>query len=323
MISKEYKNKVDLLARILPLLNNFNFFALKGGTAINFFYQNRPRLSVDIDLAYTPINKREEAINEINNGLNELKEKVDNLGLKGIIKQTKDKDIRKLLCHNKETEIIIEPNYTIRGSLFPINKISCCHEIENEYGRIKINVLPKEEVYAGKFCASLDRGHPRDLFDIKELYKRENITEDMVKCFIVYALCGNKAIDKMFLSSPKVNINNIDSVLENKFYGMSDIPFTKEDYIEILNKLKKDLYKRILPYSDFIINFFSLKDYSKITPFKDLEKFPAFRWKEINLRKLKDIDIKTFEKQAESIKSFLGRERDENTPQQGIGTPIL
>lgn len=45
-----YRNQVTLLIETLPVLNEFECFALKGGTAINLFFQNMPRLSIDIML---------------------------------------------------------------------------------------------------------------------------------------------------------------------------------------------------------------------------------------------------------------------------------
>lgn len=39
--------KAELLLRILPLIHKEEVFALKAGTAINFFVRDRPRLSVD------------------------------------------------------------------------------------------------------------------------------------------------------------------------------------------------------------------------------------------------------------------------------------
>ena len=57
--------QAELLLRILPLIYKEQEFALKGGTAINFFVQDLPRLSVDIDLTYLPVNDRDFALNEI------------------------------------------------------------------------------------------------------------------------------------------------------------------------------------------------------------------------------------------------------------------
>ena len=61
--------QAELLLKILPLIFKEKVFALKGGTAINFFVRDLPRLSVDIDLTYLPVNERDVALNEIGNRL--------------------------------------------------------------------------------------------------------------------------------------------------------------------------------------------------------------------------------------------------------------
>lgn len=61
--------QVELLVRVLPLVAQEKLFALKGGTAINLFVRDLPRLSVDIDLTYLPIDERDTALLAINDGL--------------------------------------------------------------------------------------------------------------------------------------------------------------------------------------------------------------------------------------------------------------
>ena len=68
-----YKAQCTLLLRILPIINRIDSFALKGGTALNFFVRNLPRLSVDIDLVYTKINERMESLQEISLELQKVK----------------------------------------------------------------------------------------------------------------------------------------------------------------------------------------------------------------------------------------------------------
>lgn len=60
-----YLRQVQLLVRCLPEVSKESCFALKGGTAINLFYRDMPRLSVDIDLAYLPLKSRDESLSEI------------------------------------------------------------------------------------------------------------------------------------------------------------------------------------------------------------------------------------------------------------------
>lgn len=56
-----YFKQVQLLVRLLPFVAKEECFALKGGTAMNLFIRNLPRLSVDIDLVYLPLDGRQEA----------------------------------------------------------------------------------------------------------------------------------------------------------------------------------------------------------------------------------------------------------------------
>ncbi len=60
-----YRRQAALLVRALPLVAVETCFALKGGTAINLFVRDMPRLSVDIDLTYLPVADREASLREI------------------------------------------------------------------------------------------------------------------------------------------------------------------------------------------------------------------------------------------------------------------
>jgi len=72
MAREPYAAQVALLVRILPLVLAEEVFALKGGTALNLFYRDLPRLSVDIDLAYLPIKDRTESLVDINAAMDRL-----------------------------------------------------------------------------------------------------------------------------------------------------------------------------------------------------------------------------------------------------------
>jgi predicted nucleotidyltransferase component of viral defense system len=69
--------QAELLLRVLPSVNEEEVFALKGGTAINFFFRDLPRLSVDIDLTYLPVNDRKTALIEIGKALLRILERVE------------------------------------------------------------------------------------------------------------------------------------------------------------------------------------------------------------------------------------------------------
>lgn len=73
-----YRNKVELLLRILPFVMDERVFAVHGGSAINLFFKDMPRYSVDIDLTYIPLAGREESLNDINSHLSSIAEKAKN-----------------------------------------------------------------------------------------------------------------------------------------------------------------------------------------------------------------------------------------------------
>ncbi len=62
------------MLRVLSQIRSESCFALKGGTAINFFIRDVPRLSVDIDLTYVPLDSRETALRSIGDALARITE---------------------------------------------------------------------------------------------------------------------------------------------------------------------------------------------------------------------------------------------------------
>ena len=67
-----YFKQAELLLQVLPIINKHKVFALKGGTAINFFVRNLPRLSVDIDLTYLDIKPRKDSLSDMTNRFDEI-----------------------------------------------------------------------------------------------------------------------------------------------------------------------------------------------------------------------------------------------------------
>ncbi|MES3027230.1 MAG: nucleotidyl transferase AbiEii/AbiGii toxin family protein [Pseudomonadota bacterium] len=67
-----YEKQVALLVRVLPFVADEEEFALKGGTAINLFGRDMPRLSVDIDLTYVPVADRDTSLRAIDNAMKRI-----------------------------------------------------------------------------------------------------------------------------------------------------------------------------------------------------------------------------------------------------------
>jgi len=171
--------QAELLLRVLPLIYKEEMFALKGGTAINFFIRNLPRLSVDIDLTYLPVNDRDSALNEIRSSLLLISEGIKRRmpGTKIIQKRIHGTDdVRGLVVDRVSVTIKIEPNLVLRGSVYPpeIKRLSKKAQDLFELS-LQSRTLSPYDLYAGKICAALDRQHPRDLFDVHLLLKNEGL----------------------------------------------------------------------------------------------------------------------------------------------------
>ena len=82
-MEERYLRQSELVVRCIPSIAEESCFAIKGGTAINLFELDLPRLSVDIDLTFLPVTDRDTAIREINAA---LEADADVLGIPGLEK---------------------------------------------------------------------------------------------------------------------------------------------------------------------------------------------------------------------------------------------
>lgn len=293
-----YKNQVKLLIDVLPYVAKEECFALKGGTAINLFYNNLPRLSVDIDLTYIGFESRDIACANINNALKRI---ADDLNAKGYIANVQGNDIeKKIICSNQHAKIKIEPNYIIRGYIEKPEILEVCENVEDEFGYVQIQVISKKELYGGKICAALDRQHPRDLFDIKELLERDGINEELVKGFIAMLLSHDKPLHETL----NPNIKNQTEIFEKQFQGMTNKKFSYIEHEQTLNNLINIIKEKILPYKQPLLNFVSLKGNLSDFKINNLEKLPAIKWKIKNLQKLQSMNIKKFEEQYNQLYKY-------------------
>lgn len=293
-----YKNQVKLLIDVLPYVAKEECFALKGGTAINLFYNNLPRLSVDIDLTYIGFESRDIACANINNALKRI---ADDLNAKGYIANVQGSDIeKKIICSNQHAKIKIEPNYIIRGYIEKPEILEVCENVEDEFGYVQIQVVSKKELYGGKICAALDRQHPRDLFDIKELIERDGINEELVKGFIAMLLSHDKPLHETL----NPNIKNQTEIFEKQFQGMTNKKFSYIEHEQTLNNLINIIKEKILPYKQPLLDFVSLKGNLSDFKINNLEKLPAIKWKIKNLQKLQSMNIKKFEEQYNQLYKY-------------------
>ncbi len=299
MIRQEYLNQVGLLVKILPYIAKEECFALKGGTAINLFYSNLPRLSVDIDLTYINFDVRDDAYKNINDSLEKINKKLQTLGYKSFIRGDKEK---KILCQdNNFTTIKIEPNYTLRGCIKKTSILPICQKAQEIFGYVEFPVLSKAETYGGKICAALDRQHPRDLFDIYQLIQNDGFDNEIIESFVVMLLSANRPLHEIIAP----NILDRTAIYNSEFQGMTDENFTYNQHEETLRYLINLIQKKLKKYyKDFLLNFVALNLDFKKTNISNIEKLPAIKWKMQNLEKLKNANPKKFQQEYLNLKQI-------------------
>ena len=199
-----YRRQVQLLVRVLPLVDTEKCFALKGGTAINLFYRALPRLSVDIDLLYLPIDDREIALLNIKAALSRLsvliQQKIPRTKVQPAHLQS---DALRLIVSQDEIRIKIELSPVIRGTVFPEVRMEVVEEVEKEFGYVEMQIASLPDLYAGKLCAALDRQHPRDLFDVKFLLENEGLTDNLRKTFLIFLISHQRPMSELLAPNRK------------------------------------------------------------------------------------------------------------------------
>ncbi len=282
-----YYRQAELLLRILPIVNREDVFALKGGTAINFFYRDLPRLSVDIDLTYLPLKDRNTSLQEINYRLLKIEEEIHRIlpSSKIAHKQLpENKLVYGLLINNQDAIVKIEPNTVIRGSVFStVEKTLTTRAAEMFELSLSVRSLSLEDVYGGKICAALDRQHPRDLFDVKLLLDNEGLTEKIKKAFIVYLISHDRPIVELL----NPGLQDITKIFENEFAGMtlhnitlSALIETRQNLISLIKTSLTDQEKQ------FLLSFKNKTPNWRLLGMDGIENLPAVKWKLLNLNRM-------------------------------------
>lgn len=286
MTEQTYLAQLRLLLRILPHVAAEECFALKGGTAINLFVRALPRLSVDIDLTYIPLEERVRSLTHIGEALGRIRERLQS-AIPGIVIPTaasKEAEEVKLLCRLADASVKIEVNTVMRGTAWPVAKLDLADAVQEEFGLYaEMPVVSFGELFGGKLCAALDRQHPRDLFDIAQLYEHDGLTDDIVQGFLVALVSHPRPMHELI----RPNLLDQEATFAAQFDGMARLPFTYDDFIGARDRLVMELPKRLSDRDrKFLLGFKAGKPDWSLAPSPLLEQMPAVQWKLGNIQKL-------------------------------------
>ncbi len=287
MLKQKFNEQVRLLLLVLPEVAKESCFALKGGTAINLFVRDFPRLSVDIDLTYIGDEPRDEALRLTEEALYRIQTSIEkrfsDIKIHPSSRDGLNRDIKLFVTQN-QIQIKIEANPVIRGTLFPVEIRSlspkAVEEFETEF---EIQIAAISDLYGGKIAAALDRQHPRDLFDIKLLSENEGITEDTKNGFIMYLLSHKRPPHEILYPTKK----DMRELLKNEFEGMSSIDFSYDDFEKTREWLINKVDSLITDTDrNFLISFFDGNPNWQLFKYPDAQHLPAVKWKLQNINKM-------------------------------------
>jgi predicted nucleotidyltransferase component of viral defense system len=281
-----YERQVRLLLRVIPLVAEETCFALKGGTAINLFVRNMPRLSVDIDLTYLPVAPRHESLTDINAAMLRIAARISKVLAGAQITKselTPEKAIVKLIVRHDQVQIKIEVTPVLRGCVFQPERRAVSPAVEEAYGFAEMQVVSFSDLYAGKLVAALDRQHPRDLFDVRDLLSNEGIDEDLRRAFAIYLVSHNRPMAEVLDPVRKP----LDEEFLRGFEGMTDVPValteledTREAMIAALVGEMPEAHRH------FLISFERGEPDWHLLAIPGAEQLPAVTWRQKNLASL-------------------------------------
>lgn len=281
-----YRKQVELLIRTLPHVAEEECFALKGGTAINLFIRDMPRLSVDIDLTWLPAGDRNEALLGIGAALGRIADRIRGADGRVTITSSAPKgqsEINKLVVRTPDrVQIKIEVTPVLRGCVYDPVMTTISDKAEDEFGFAEINVLSFADLYAGKIMAALDRQHPRDLFDVHQLLQNEGLTDELRTALIIYLISHDHSPHSLLAPANK----DITHEYEQNFQGMTEEAVSLETLVKARAELAESVVSGMPEdHKQFLVSFYCRSPEWKRLGIEGLERLPAVRWRELNLDK--------------------------------------
>jgi predicted nucleotidyltransferase component of viral defense system len=301
-MDSRYLEIVRLLINAAPFVFTQECFALKGGTAINLFLEDMPRLSVDIDLVYTHLDHsdRVSALAAIEKSLHAVAELLESkLGVTVRPTTSGSEHESKLFISRGPVLLKVEVNHVFRGTVYPLVVGTMSALAQKRFSRaLSVPMLDPDEVYASKLVAAMDRQHPRALFDVMLLLEGGGITPRMRRAFTVYLAGHNRPIHELL--SP--NSKDIKTEFESDFIGMA----SREVSLEQLENVRERIFRE-LPVSldaaerSFLLSVNRCEPDWEILGLTGIESLPAIKWKLLNLGKLARANPKKYEMILKSL----------------------
>jgi predicted nucleotidyltransferase component of viral defense system len=280
-----YLQQVQLLVQVLPVVFREKDFALKGGTAINLFVRDLPRLSVDIDLVFLPHDERETALPKIKAALDRIADDLRQ-ALPGaeVVRAYQDKeDALRLVVRRGAENIKIELSPVLRGTVLEPQVQGISPLAEEQFGFVQAPLVSLADLYGGKICAALDRQHPRDLFDVRLLLQENGLTDQIRRVALVYILSHPRPVSELLFP----NFKDVAGIYRSEFQGMTRQHVSLDDLVAARLELVQRLQAGLTASDKHFLLAFKRGDPDwNRSGFPGIEDLPALRWKQRNLERM-------------------------------------
>ena len=286
MLNDLYRRQAALLVRLLPLVAEEPCFALKGGTAINFFVRDMPRLSVDIDLMYLPVENRPSSLAEIESALTRIGERVVN-GIPGArlqeVRTREEGALKRIDVRTRREQVKLEVSPVLRGCMFDPEIRSVSPMVERQFGFAEMRVASFPDLYAGKIVAALDRQHPRDLFDVRDLLANEGVDHALREAFVAYLVSHDRPMIELLVPNRK----DIREEFDRGFSGMTDEPVSLDDLLATRELLVRTMVEEMpAQHRRFLVSLEAGQPGWTSLARPEIENLPAVQWRLRNLATL-------------------------------------
>ena len=303
-MDKAYADTVRLLLTAAPDVFANDIFAMKGGTAINLFVQDMPRLSVDIDVVYTPWQTpREQALKAISDELDAIAGRLGLLELTTRKVNSGDLGDTKLLIENAEAQVKVEVNVVFRGTVLSVERYPLSSKTADLFSvALELPVLAPAELYGSKLVAAMDRQHPRDLFDVLQMFESGGLSDAVVECFVTYLAGHNRPTHEVLFGNEK----DIAHEYHQHFVGMTAEPVSLDVLLQTRARLREELPQRLtVKQKQFLIGLALAQPDWTLLQCPHASELPALRWKLSNLQTFSQRRPADFEKQAATLEALL------------------
>lgn len=303
-MNRVYLDTARLLTQVAPLVFAENIFALKGGTAINLFVRDMPRLSVDLDLVFADHRvEREDALARIGESIKRAAGRLKERGFQAHVAAVGDAGETKLFVRRDRLEVKVEVNFVMRGTVHPIRPASLRAKAKDALqADLELPLVSLEDLYGGKLVAALDRQHPRDLFDVMELFRHEGITPGIRRGFVVYLASHNRPIHEVLFPS----LRDISREYEGAFKGMTAEPVALKALLSARERMTGELQAGLdADERKFLLSLARNEPDWGLLGIEHLDRLPGIRWKLANLERLARADPKKLKAQAKSLERLL------------------